>query len=100
MLPRRNPSRPEKRMNRNDIAGSHTHSVKESTMPQARTADNSLARTVIVVMALLLACAVAIIVALDTRPPGGLSIPAGSHVHPADEQAFGIQHPNTATQTR
>jgi uncharacterized cupredoxin-like copper-binding protein len=62
-------------------------------MPQARTADASLARTVIVVLALLLACAVAVIVALDTRPSGGLSVPTGSHVVHVDEHDFGIHIP-------
>jgi uncharacterized cupredoxin-like copper-binding protein len=65
-------------------------SVKETTMPPARSAGASVAPTFITVLALLLACAVAAIVALETRPSGGLAVPAGSHVVHVDERDFGI----------
>jgi len=56
-----------------------------------RSSDLSVAPTVITVMSLLLACAVAAIVSLETRPSGGLTIPSGSHVVHVDEHDFGIQ---------
>ena len=62
-------------------------------MPQARSSDLSVAPTVITVMSLLLACAVAMIVALEVRPSGGLSVPTGSHVVHVDERDFGIHIP-------
>jgi len=62
-------------------------------MSQVRSSDVSVAPTIITVMSLLLACAVATIVALETRPSGGLAVPAGSHVVHVDERDFGINIP-------
>jgi uncharacterized cupredoxin-like copper-binding protein len=62
-------------------------------MPPARSSDASVAPTFITVLSLLLACAVATIVALETRPAGGLAVPTGSHVVHVDERDFGIHIP-------
>jgi uncharacterized cupredoxin-like copper-binding protein len=59
-------------------------------MPQARTSSASVAPTIVGALALLLACAVAIIVALGARPSGGLAVPRGSNVVHVDERDFGI----------
>lgn len=62
-----------------------------SPATRPRSSDLSVAPTVIAVMSLLLACAVAAIVSLETRPSGGLTIPSGSHVVHVDEHDFGIR---------
>jgi uncharacterized cupredoxin-like copper-binding protein len=62
-------------------------------MAQARSSDASVTPTIITVMSLLLACAVATIVALETRPSGGLAVPTGSHIVHVDEHDFGIHIP-------
>jgi uncharacterized cupredoxin-like copper-binding protein len=59
-------------------------------MPQARSVSASVAPTISVVLAVLLACATAIIIGLDERPSGSLTLPQGSHVLRVDERDFAI----------
>jgi uncharacterized cupredoxin-like copper-binding protein len=77
-------------------------------MPQTRTVDPrragesmaesfaSVAPTIVGVLVVVLACAIVIVVALATRPSGGLEVPKGSHVVHIDEQDFRI-HVRDAT---
>jgi uncharacterized cupredoxin-like copper-binding protein len=64
--------------------------VEETTMPQAQSSSTSVAPTIVGVLVLLLACAVAAVVALETRPSGGLGVPKGTHVVHVDERDFAI----------
>ena len=71
-------------------------------MPQTRTVDPrragesmaesfaSVAPTIVGVLVVVLACAIVVVVALATRPSGGLEVPKGSHVVHIDEQDFRI----------
>jgi uncharacterized cupredoxin-like copper-binding protein len=61
------------------------------TMATARSNRSAVTTTVASVLALLLGCAVLVILGLLARPSGGLNIPAGSHVVHVDEHDFGIQ---------
>src|SRR2546423_13387928 len=67
-----------------------TRSVEETTMPQTQASSTSVAPTIIGVLVLLLACAIALIVGLEARPSGGLAVPKGSHVVHVDERDFAI----------
>jgi uncharacterized cupredoxin-like copper-binding protein len=71
-------------------------------MPQSRSVDSpdagesmadafaAVAPTIVGVLVVVLACAIAIVVALATRPSGGLAVPKGVHVIHVDEHDFGI----------
>ena len=54
-------------------------------------ARDSVVPTVLVTMAVLLAGAIALVVALATRPSGGLTVPRGERVVHVDERDFHIQ---------
>jgi uncharacterized cupredoxin-like copper-binding protein len=64
-------------------------------MYETSTESNRLAPTVIAVMAVLLGCAVLLIVGLSLRPSGGLAVPAGSTVVHVDERDFALHIGNT-----
>ena len=51
----------------------------------------SVAPTIVGVLVVVLACAIVIVIALATRPSGGLTVPKGVHVIHVDEHDFGIQ---------
>ena len=75
-------------------------------MAETRTADSphagesiaeafaAVAPTIVGVLVVVLACAIVFVVALATRPSGGLAVPKGVHVVYIDEHDFGIQVPD------
>jgi uncharacterized cupredoxin-like copper-binding protein len=64
-------------------------------MYETRAESPRVAPTVIGVLAVLLICAVLIIVTLAVRPSGGLAVPQGSHVLHVDERDFALHMPTT-----
>jgi uncharacterized cupredoxin-like copper-binding protein len=60
-------------------------------MATARPTRSAVTTTVASVLAVLLACAVLLILGLLARPSGGLTVPKGSRVVRVDEHDFGIQ---------
>jgi uncharacterized cupredoxin-like copper-binding protein len=59
-------------------------------MAAAHSTRSAVTTTVASVLAVLLACAVLLILGLLARPSGGLTVPSGSRVVHVDEQDFGI----------
>jgi uncharacterized cupredoxin-like copper-binding protein len=79
--------------------------IAEMPMPETQFADHpnagesigdafaAVAPTLVLALAAVLVCAIVIVVALVTRPAGGLGVPKGSHVVYVDERDFAIHLP-------
>ncbi len=65
-------------------------------MASTTSNSNRVAPTAAVTLALLLICAITLIIGLAARPSGGLAVPKGSHVVRVDERDFHIDMHATA----